>query len=129
MNALEVGQKLVELVNAGRESEASFVTDYYDDNVVSIEGGGDGAEGSGPPPRMEGIDAIRGKHEWWYDNNEVHGTTASGPYVGHRDDQFIVRFVMDMTPKYGDRIQMDEVGLFTVANGKVVQEEYLYLMG
>ena len=55
---------------------ASFLTDYYDDNVVSIEGGGDGAEGSGPPPRMEGIDAIRGKHEWWYDNNEVHATAV-----------------------------------------------------
>ncbi|MFT7219123.1 MAG: hypothetical protein ACI8Z1_000737 [Candidatus Azotimanducaceae bacterium] len=25
-------------------------------------------------------------------------------------------------------MQMDEIGLFTVANGKIVQEEYLYLV-
>lgn len=126
MGAMEVGQKLVEMVNSGRDGEAAFVNEYYADNIVSIEGG-EGSEEM--PSRIEGVDAIRGKHSWWYDNNEVHGTEAVGPYIGHRDDQFVVRFTLDATPKGGERDKLDEVGLFTVKSDKVVQEEYLYLMG
>lgn len=125
MGAMEVGQKLVEMVNAGRDSEADFVTQYYADDIVSIEGQGSDEM----PARIEGIDAIRGKHAWWYDNNEVHGTSVEGPYVGHRADQFVARFVMDITPKGGERMQMTEVGLFTTRDDKIIQEEYLYLVG
>ena len=39
------------------------------------------------------------------------------------------QFSLDATPKGGERMQMTEVGLFTVKDGKVVQEEFLYLMG
>jgi hypothetical protein len=125
MGALEVGQKLVEMVNSGRDGEAGFVNGYYSDDIVSIEGGGS----EEMPARMEGIDAIRGKHAWWYDNNEVHGTTVEGPYIGNRDDQFVAKFVLDSTPKGGERTQMAEVAIFTVKDDKIVQEEYLYLMG
>ena len=124
MGAMEVGQKLVELVNQGREGEAVFVRDYYADDVVSIE-----AQGSDEMPgRIEGIDAIHAKHAWWYENNDVHGTVAEGPYIGHRDDQFVIRFVMDFTAD-GERQQMTEVALYTVRDDKIAQEEYLYLMG
>jgi hypothetical protein len=116
---------MVEMVNRGRDGEAAFVAEFYADDIVSIEG-----QGSEEMPAWSaGIEAIRGKHEWWYANNEVHSTAAEGPYVGHRDDQFVVRFVLDSTPKGGERGQMTEVGLFTVKGGKVAQEEYLYLMG
>ncbi|MDA1075827.1 MAG: nuclear transport factor 2 family protein [Proteobacteria bacterium] len=125
MNALEIGQKMVELVNQGRDGETEFVNAYYADNIVSIEGGGSDEM----PARIEGIEAIRGKHEWWFTNNEVHGTAAEGPYVGNRDDQFVVRFVLDSTPAGGARGQMTEVGLFTTKNNKIIQEEYLYLAG
>lgn len=125
MGALEVGQKMVELVNRGREGEAAFVRDYYAKDIVSIEGQGSEAM----PARIEGIDAVHGKHDWWYANNTVHGTHAEGPFVGHRDDQFAIRFAMDITPQGGERSQMTEVGLYTVKNDRIVQEEYLYLMG
>ncbi len=126
MGAMEVGQKLVEMVSKGRDGEAEFVAGYYAADVVSIEGG-DGSEEM--PSRLEGIDAIKGKHQWWYDNNEVHGTTAIDPYIGHREDQFVIRFHMDITPNEGERMQMEEVALFTVKDDKIIQEEYLYLMG
>ena len=125
MGAMEVGQKMVEMVNAGRESEAEFVSQYYANDIISIEGQGSDEM----PARLEGIDAIRGKHKWWYDNNEVHSTVTEGPYIGHRDDQFVARFIMDMTPNGGERTQMTEVGLFTIKDDKIIQEEYLYLMG
>ena len=41
--------------------------------------------------------------------------------------------MVDVTPKdgpmKGKRMQMDEAGLYTVKQGKVVQEEFFYHMG
>jgi hypothetical protein len=55
--------------------------------------------------------------------------TATGPFCGNRENQFVVQFVLDVTPKAtGERMRMNEVGLYTVSNGKVAQEEFLYLM-
>ena len=121
--AVEIGSRFVDLAKAGKESE--ILDELYDQNIVTIEGQGSEAM----PARMEGMEAIRGKHQWWFDNHEIHSSSAIGPFVGHRDDQFAVQFSMDVTPKGGQRMQMTEVGLFTIKNGKVVQEEFLYLMG
>ena len=123
-SASEIGTQLVALSNAGKEAE--FVEKYYDEKIVSIE-----AQGSEEmPARQEGIQAIRGKHQWWYDNHEIHSSKAVGPFCGHRDDQFAVLFEMDTTYKpSGQRSQMTEVALYTVRDGKVVQEEFLYRVG
>lgn len=119
---IKIGAELVALSNAGEGLEA--VTRFYDEKIVSIEGQGSDEM----PARMEGLDAIHGKNAWWYDNHEVHSAVATGPYCGHRDDQFVVRFNMDVTFKpTGVRSQMEEVGLYTIRGGKIVQEEFLYL--
>lgn len=123
MSVLEIGKTMVDMVNQGAEQEAQFVEQYYASNVVSIEGQGSDEM----PARIEGIDAIKGKHAWWYDNNTVHSTVAVGPFIGNREDQFILHFTMDMTPNGGERMQMVEVALYTVKEGKIAQEEYLYL--
>ncbi len=118
----ELGTRLVALCNDGKATEA--VDMLYDEKIVSIEGQGTDEM----PARMEGIAAIRGKNEWWFGNHEIHANVATGPYCGHRDDQFAVRFELDVTPKNGgERMQIDEVALYTVSNGKIVQEEFLYL--
>ena len=124
MSIMEIGQKLVAAANEGRTAEGAFVDEFYAADVISIEGQGSDEM----PARIDGIDAIRGKHDWFYDNNEVHGTVAEGPYIGNREDQFVVRYTLDMTSN-GERGQMTEVGLYTVRDGKIAQEEYLYLMG
>jgi hypothetical protein len=37
---------------------------------------------------------------------------------------------MDITSKsMGQRMQMDEIGLYTVENGKITHEEFFYTMG
>ena len=52
----------------------------------------------------------------------------SGPYP--HDDRFAVRFLYDVTDKpSGKRFTMDEVGLFTVVNGKITREEFFYPHG
>jgi hypothetical protein len=122
-DALRLGTRLVQLCNDGESEKA--VDELYSDRIVSIEGQGTHEM----PARREGIDSIRKKGEWWYANHEVHAMTATGPFCGHRDDQFVVHFALEVTPKGGERMQMNEVGLYTVADGKVAQEEFLYLMG
>jgi Ni,Fe-hydrogenase III component G len=120
---IEIGSQLVALSNEGKGLEA--IDTLYDEKVVSIEG----QDNEQIRARIEGIEAVRGKSSWWYDNHDVHASVATGPYCGHREDQFVVRFNLDVTFKpTGERSQMEEVGLYTVKNGKVVQEEFLYLM-
>ena len=122
---LEVGKKVVELCNAGRFVEA--VDTLYAPDVVSVEVHGD----EQMPARMQGIDKVRAKSQWWIDNHQVHGTRAEGPWP--HGDRFIVKFGMDVTPKVGPmagkRFQMEEAALYTVKNGKIVHEEFFYHMG
>ena len=120
----KIAHRLVDLCKQGDPDRA--VAELYADNIVSIE-----AQGSAEmPARMEGIAAVKGKGEWWNAHHQVHSMTAVGPFVGHRDDQFVVQFDLDVTPKAtGERMQMSEVGIYTVKNDKIVQEEFLYLSG
>ncbi|MDJ0787557.1 MAG: nuclear transport factor 2 family protein [Myxococcota bacterium] len=123
MNAIELGTRLVSLCNDGKSEEA--VATLYSDDIVSIEGQGT----EEMPARLEGIQAVKGKNDWWFANHEVHSSVATGPFCGHRDDQFVVQFDLDVTPKEGERMQMREVALYTLKDDKIIQEEFLYLMG
>ena len=122
--ALSVVSRLVELCQQGQFGDAA--QELYSPNIVSIEGPG----GDPNMQRLEGLEAVANKGAWWEENHEVHSAAIAGPFCGHRDDQFVVQFDMDVTFKpSGERTQMSEVGIYTVADGKVVQEEFLYKMG
>jgi ketosteroid isomerase-like protein len=48
----------------------------------------------------------------------------------HGEDRFAVRLSYDVTNKpSGRRMKMDEIALFTVADGKIVREEFFYDIG
>jgi hypothetical protein len=122
---MEVGRKLVDFCNQGKHLEA--VNTLYSNDIVSIEVYGD----EKMPARMQGIDAIRGKNQWWLDNHTVHGGETKGPFP--HGERFITYMKYDVTPKVGPmagkRVQFEEAGLYTVRDGKVVQEEFFYHMG
>lgn len=124
-STMEVGKRLVELCRAGEATKA--IDELYSPNIVSIE-----AAAGGPiPQRTEGIKAVRGKNEWWVANHTVHKGEAEGPWP--HGDRFIVRFKYDVTakagPMAGKRMDLDEAALYTVKDGKIVQEEFFYHMG
>ena len=124
MSAKEIGQQLVNLCREGKNLEC--INTLYADNIESVEAA---APPAGGERVSKGIDAIRGKNEWWTENHEVHSAAVKGPYP-HGEDKFAVRFEYDITNKpSGNRIQMDEVGVFTIAGGKIVKEEFFYDMG
>ena len=122
---LEVGKKLVELCKAGKNVEA--VDTLYSPQIVSVEVTG----GPSMPARMEGLEAVKGKNDWWMKNHEVHHAEVEGPWP--HGDRFIVHFKYDVTgkggPMAGKRMTLDEAGLYTVKDGKITQEEFFYHMG
>lgn len=122
MTSMEIGKKLVALCNQGNNQEA--IDRLYASNIESVEP----MAMPGFGQTQKGIEAIKGKNQWWTDNHEVHSGTAEGPYP--HGDRFIVRFKYDVTPKHtGKRMTMDETGLYTVRDGKIVKEEFFYTMG
>ena len=122
MSAKEIGQKLVQFCKEGKNLES--INTLYADNITSIEA----VAPPGGERVTEGIEGVRGKNQWWTENHEVHSHSVEGPFP-HGDDRFAVRFSYDITNKpSGQRMKLDEVGLFTIENGKVVKEEFFYDM-
>ena len=120
MDTATVAKEFTQLCQEGQFEEAG--KRFWSSAVVSLE------PMEGPMARCDGLQAVAGKGQWWYENHEIHSTSAEGPFV--HGDQFAVRFNMDVTPKTGDtagqRIQMSEVGLYTVKDGKVVEERFFF---
>ncbi len=121
MSVMEIGQKLVALCREGKNQEA--ISQLYSPDIISIE--------AMAMPNMEqtqrGIEAIKGKNQWWVDNHEVHKGSVQGPFP--HGDRFIVHFNYEVTPKHtGQRMTMDEMGLYTVQDGKITKEEFFYAM-
>ncbi len=95
----------------------------YAENAVSVEAA---AQPGGMGDTFEGIAAIRAKHDWWNGAHEDHGGEVSGPFF-HGKDKFSLIFDMDVTNKEaGERMQMREVAVYTVNDGKIVHEEFYY---
>lgn len=119
-----VGHKLVEFCRKGMNLDA--ISSLYDKDIVSVE-----AVEAEMPREMHGIDKVVAKNKWWYENNEIHHGTADGPFPNR--DRFAVIFHYETTakagPRKGQRMKFDEVGLYTVKNGKIVREEFFYDMG
>jgi ketosteroid isomerase-like protein len=123
MTTLDVAQQYVELCKQGKSAEC--LDKLYDKDAVSVEavsppGGGDRI--------ASGLDAIKAKGKSWGETNTVHKAEVTGPFPN--EDRFAVRFTFDVTNKpSGQRMTMDEVGLFTVKNGKIAREEFFYTGG
>ena len=120
MNTEEVANKLVELCRKGDFRGA--MESLYAKDIVSVEA----HEMENMPAEMRGIDQVRGKTVWWENNMEVHSAKVGGPFVA--GDKFVVQFDIDVSEKAsGKRMQMSEVGIYTVKDGKVAREEFLPL--
>ncbi|MER9523165.1 nuclear transport factor 2 family protein [Mesorhizobium sp. M0292] len=117
MTIADVAKDFTEMLQQGDHLGAG--EKHNADDIVSLEAM------EGPMAIARGKEALRQKGEWWQENHEVHGGSVEGPYVN--GDQFAVRFKFDITPKAtGERVTMDEVGLYTVKNGKITEERFYY---
>jgi hypothetical protein len=121
MTIHEVAVTLVKLCSQGKFQEATEA--LYSQDIVSVEAGAP----PGQSRESKGLDAVRAKGEWWTSNHECHSTVVEGPLVA--GSHFAVTFKMDVTFKpESKRFNLEEIGVYKVADGKIVYEEFFYAM-
>ncbi|MBL8210927.1 MAG: nuclear transport factor 2 family protein [Bryobacterales bacterium] len=119
MNTAELAAAFTALCQEGRFLEA--VDRFYADTVVSVEA----ADFLGKGREMHGKATVRTKNVQWLADNEVHEATVSGPFVSPERFALVIGF--DWTRREtGERVRMQEVAVYTVENGQVTREEFLY---
>lgn len=119
MNTQEVATRLVELCRIGENMQA--IKELYDQNVVSKEMPGWQNE------RVSGKDNVLKKSEDWYASvEEFHGGEISDPVVA--GDHFSCSMKMDCTFKEQGRMQIEEVCVYQVNNGKITEEQFFYAL-
>lgn len=118
MSTKEVADKLVEYCRKGDFNTAH--AKLYADEAVSIE------PYSTPEFEKEtkGLNAIKEKGEK-FDSmvDSMHGVKVSEPLVA--GNAFAFTLDMDMTMKGRDRMNMSEICVYQVKDGKIVKEEFM----
>lgn len=117
----EIADGLAKLCSQGKFDEATNT--FYSPDIVSVEAGAP----PGQSRETKGLPAVLEKGKWWVANHEVHSVKVEGPLVA--GSHFAVVFKLDVTFKPENRrFQMEEIGVYKVADGQIVYEEFFYNM-
>ena len=121
MNTEQIAQRLVQLCREGKFDEAQ--NELYSKDAVSIEM--EGAQGIG---NAKGMDAIREKGKQFNAGVEaMHGSSVGDPIV--TGNWFALTMTMDATMKGRGRVDMREICVYQVKDGKIVREQFFYDVG
>jgi hypothetical protein len=122
MNVEQVARRLVELCREGRYTDAH--EELYAPDAVNIEMDG---MSEGPMGSVKGLDAIKQKGRAFGEMVEaVHSNEVSNPVIAGK--WFSVAAVMDATMKGRGRVQMREICVYHVRDGKIDREQFFYEM-
>ena len=116
MTINEIANRLVELVRAGKDSQAH--EELYSENVISSEVNMD-------TPDAVWLEWVKAKGEmraWMVE--EFHGIEVSEPLVA--DDYFSVKYTMDITYKGAPRRVESEIAVYQVKDWKIITEQFFY---
>lgn len=118
MSTEQVAKKLVALCREGKFEEA--IRELYSPEIVSIE-----PEGA-PWGTVTGFDAIAQKGKEWNEMvSEFHSSEISDPLVA--ENFFSITMKSRVTLKGMEHpMDMDEVCVYRVEDGKVVTEQFFY---
>jgi hypothetical protein len=118
MNIQEVAAKLVAYCREGKFDTAQ--KELYAADAVSTE-----PPGSPGFQSVTGLDKIIEKgHAFQAMIQEVHSASVSDPVIA--GDFFSMALLFDVTLKGMGRVNMDEICVYNVKNGKVVSEHFFY---
>jgi len=123
MNTEAVAKRLVELCRQGKYEEAQ--NELYSNDAVSIE-----MEGLPPGSiaNAKGLEAIREKGRQFNAGIEaVHGGSVGDPII--TGNWFSLVMTMDATFKGRGRVNMEEICVYQVRDGKIVREQFFYDVG
>lgn len=113
---VQVGKTLVAMFNEGKLREIEDM--YWAPDIVSVEGMGVAME-------WRGRAAVTEKNHGWLKENRIVSAKAMGPFVGASG--FAVHFTMEIEKiADGSKTSMEEVGVYTVRDGKICREEFMY---
>lgn len=114
--AAQIGADLVALFNVGRGDEVQ--DKWWSPEVTSVEG-------HGVALAWVGKRSAEAKNADWMKQHTILGASAEGPYLGASG--FAVKYQMHVRENASGReLRMDEVGVYTVAEGKIIREEFMY---
>jgi ketosteroid isomerase-like protein len=120
MTTQEVANRFSELVKENKWTEIQI--ELYADDAVSIEPPHAAAQGL---QNAEGLDAIKKKGEEWNKMiEEMHDGWCSEAVIA--GNHFSVGMGMDVTMKGAGRMQMDEIAVYEVKDGKIVKEQFFF---
>jgi hypothetical protein len=118
MSLDSLARKFVELCNQGKNFDVMEM--MYAPDIVSVEGDGKETKGKGP---------VIQKSRDWVSDKVFNGEKCVGPYF-NGPNQFAVHFTLDITPNAtGKRIQLMEVGVYTVNKEDKITREVFYYDG
>lgn len=117
MTTQEVANRLVELCRKGEYQ--TVYQELYSPQCVSLEPKGAMME------RCEGLEAMGEKGKAWNESIEqMHGSSIGDPVVA--DSHFSMTMMMDATFKGRGREKFNELCVYEVREGKIVQEQFFY---
>ncbi|MDQ3056634.1 MAG: nuclear transport factor 2 family protein [Pseudomonadota bacterium] len=123
MTTQQVADRLVELCRAGKYEQAQ--EELYAEDAVSLEMEGMSGGGLG---NATGMDAIREKGRKWAENIvEMHGGSVGEPVIA--GNWFSLVMGIDATYKDMGRMDMQEICVYQVRDGKIVLEQFFYDVG
>jgi hypothetical protein len=111
----------MELCNQGKNFDV--MRTMYAPDMVSVEGDGKETRSQQPVIRKSVI---------FGENNTIHRQTLRGPFfcgdANASAGRFAVYHTLDITRKSsGERLTLEEVGLYTIKNDKITREEFFYV--
>lgn len=110
---------MVELCRIGENMQA--INELYDQNIVSKEMTGM------PNNIVNGKESVIKKSQDWHASvEEFHGSQISDPMIA--ENHFSCTMKMDCTFKEQGRMQIEELAVYNVNNGKITEEQFFYSM-
>ncbi|MEC3908433.1 nuclear transport factor 2 family protein [Tamlana sp. 2201CG12-4] len=120
MSTQDVANKWAQMCREGKNLEC--IDELYADNVTSKE-----MPGVPYGEFVAGKQNVWDKSKQWLDNVvEFHSGEISDPVVA--DNHFTSKMSFDVTFKDRGRQQMEEVCVFEVNSGKIVNEQFFYTL-
>jgi limonene-1,2-epoxide hydrolase len=121
MTTRQVAGRYYELATQNKRVE--IVEELYSADIVNREP--EHAAAMGIPTLTRGLDAVKAKTNTRNAMIEaVHGESCSSPVVGGKF--FSVALGRDVTLKGRPRMNLQEIGVYEVRDGKIVSEQYFY---
>ena len=118
MTTQEIADRFYEMTQQGKWNEIQ--QEFFAEDAESIE-----PEHSQGLKTVKGLDAIKKKGESFNQMvEEMHGGFSGEPIVA--GNHFAVAMGMDVTMKGQGRMNMDEICVYEVKDGKIVKEQFFY---